>query len=151
MIFLSIASAILLLNGNVTGQFDDPQQYAATAVPKNPSSVRQALGYNKYDGREVKNSDKSVLYGNNWELFDNGNLNRPQNPNSFGQNPYYGNQNEQPYSKTGVAINYASDFISWLSKRQAMTAMSATEAELVVTNEAVKETVWFCRLFEEMF
>lgn len=91
-IVLSIVCTILLLNGNATGQFEEPPEYSATSVPKNPSSVRQALGYNKYDGREVKNSDKRVLYGNNWEQFDNGNLDQPQSPNSFGQNQYYRNQ-----------------------------------------------------------
>lgn len=53
-------------------------------------------------------------------------------------------------STSGVIIKYAGGAISWISKRQAITATSTTEAELVAVNEATKEIIWLKRLFRGM-
>lgn len=44
-------------------------------------------------------------------------------------------------STTGVVILYARGVISWLSQRQVTIVTSTTEAEIVATNEAVKEVI----------
>lgn len=53
-------------------------------------------------------------------------------------------------STSGVVVTFAGGAVSWLSKRQQLTATSTTEAELVAANEAVKEIIWLMRLFENM-
>ena len=40
--------------------------------------------------------------------------------------------------------------MSWKSQRQAMVAISTTEAEIVAANEAAKEIIWLKRLFQEI-
>ncbi|KAH8308515.1 hypothetical protein KR059_009967 [Drosophila kikkawai] len=45
---------------------------------------------------------------------------------------------------------FASGAISWKSQRQAMVAISTTEAEIVAANEAAKEIIWLKRLFQEI-
>lgn len=100
LIFTSIFAIFLLVQLVNCQYVDEPQQYAATAVPKDPTSVRQALGYNKYDGRDVQNSDKAVVYGNNWESFDN--ANQP----SQGQNQYYARQQQGNYRYKRSPLNF---------------------------------------------
>lgn len=53
-------------------------------------------------------------------------------------------------STSGVVVVYAGGAISWLSQRQAMVATSTTEAEIVAANEAAKEIIWLCRLFNNI-
>ncbi|KAK4883982.1 hypothetical protein RN001_000253 [Aquatica leii] len=73
MVSLTIyVCAILIIcqaNLNVAQFPDLNSQFSQPAVPRDPSQARQLLGYNKYDRAEVRNSDKQVYYGNNWEQF----------------------------------------------------------------------------------
>ncbi|KAB0803646.1 hypothetical protein PPYR_00616 [Photinus pyralis] len=64
---------VLIVHQMGTGysQFQAESQFVPTIIPKDPNQARQLLGYNKYDRSEVRNSDKAVLYGNNWEQFAN--------------------------------------------------------------------------------
>lgn len=40
--------------------------------------------------------------------------------------------------------------MSWFSQKQSLIAISTTEAEIVASSEATRETVWFSRLFQYM-
>ena len=62
----------------------------------------------------------------------------------------FGGCNKTGWSTSGVAVTYTGGVIPWLSQRQAMTATSTTEAELVAANDAVKEIIWLGRLFQDM-
>lgn len=62
----------------------------------------------------------------------------------------FGGCNKTGRSTSGVVITHAGGAISWFSQRQAMTATSTTEAELVAATEAVKEIIYMCRLFKGM-
>lgn len=53
-------------------------------------------------------------------------------------------------STSGIIIMFASGTISWKSQRQAMVAISTTEAEIVAANEAAKEIIWLKSLFQEI-
>lgn len=53
-------------------------------------------------------------------------------------------------STSGVVVMYAHGAISWLSQRQAMTATSTTEAELVAATDATKEIIWLTNLYYSM-
>ena len=53
-------------------------------------------------------------------------------------------------STSGIIIIFASGTMSWKSQRQAMVAISTTEAEIVAANEAAKEIIWLKRLFQEI-
>ncbi|XP_049797589.1 uncharacterized protein LOC126215007 [Schistocerca nitens] len=53
----------------------------------------------------------------------------------------FGGFNKTGRSTSDVLITHADGALSWLSQRQAVTATSTTEAELVAATEAVKEIV----------
>lgn len=53
-------------------------------------------------------------------------------------------------STSGIVVIYAGGAVSWISQRQAMTATSATEAEIVAANEATKEIIWLRRLISSI-
>ncbi|KAF5280378.1 hypothetical protein FQR65_LT03187 [Abscondita terminalis] len=86
MASLTIFALVILIVSQTTvsfPQFPVEDQFSATVVPRDQSQARQLLGYNKYDGTEVKNSDKQVYYGNNWEQFD------VPNNQQYNRNQYY--------------------------------------------------------------
>jgi hypothetical protein len=45
-------------------------------------------------------------------------------------------------SRSGYVFNLFGGAISWMSKRQAVVALSTTEAEYMATTHASKEAVW---------
>ena len=47
---------------------------------------------------------------------------------------------------SGYVFNLFGGAISWMSKRQAVVALSTTEVEYMTTTHASKETVWLQRL-----
>ncbi|XP_065222461.1 uncharacterized protein LOC135847012 [Planococcus citri] len=53
-------------------------------------------------------------------------------------------------STTGFLIKYADAAISWISKQQQLVADSSCEAKLISAIEALKETIWILRLFQEL-
>lgn len=65
----AVLLATLALGCYSAPQFRDPTEYQSTAVPQDPIHVRSVLGYDKYDGRAVAETNKTIVYGNNWERF----------------------------------------------------------------------------------
>jgi hypothetical protein len=49
-------------------------------------------------------------------------------------------------STSGYVFNLFGGAISWMSKRQAVVALSTTEAEYMATTHASKEAIWLKRL-----
>ena len=54
------------------------------------------------------------------------------------------------HSTSGVLFKLSGGAISWLSKKQAIVALSTSEAEYVALSLAVQEAVWLRKLFKEI-
>jgi hypothetical protein len=53
-------------------------------------------------------------------------------------------------STTGYTSLYSDGAITWSSQRQSSVSLSTTEAEFVAASQAVKETLWLIRLFDDV-
>jgi hypothetical protein len=53
-------------------------------------------------------------------------------------------------SRSGYVFNLFGGAISWMSKRQAIVALSTTEAEYMETTHAIKEAIWLQILFSSI-
>ena len=62
----------------------------------------------------------------------------------------WGNNKDDRRSFTGFVFCFNGSPVSWESKKQRTVALSSTEAEFMAMTEAVKETLYFRRLFEEL-
>lgn len=62
----------------------------------------------------------------------------------------WGNNKEDRRSFTGFVFRFNGGPVSWESKKQRTVALSSTEAEFMAMTEAVKENLYFRRLFEEL-
>ncbi len=62
----------------------------------------------------------------------------------------WGGDNETRRSTSGYVFQLANGPVSWRSKRQAIVALSFTEAEYIALMEATKEAIWMRSLLTEM-
>jgi len=62
----------------------------------------------------------------------------------------WGGDNESRRSTSGYVFQLANGPVSWRSKRQAIVALSSTEAEYIALTEATKEAIWMRSLLTEM-
>jgi hypothetical protein len=58
---------------------------------------------------------------------------------------------EHQHAITGYAFLVDRDMVSWSSKKQELVTLSTTEAEYVVSSQALHEAVWLYRLISKIF
>ena len=63
---------------------------------------------------------------------------------------YAGDSNDCK-STSGILVIIGSSPVSWYSSKQALTAQSTTDAEIVGINQAAKEIIWLRNLFREIY
>ena len=62
----------------------------------------------------------------------------------------WGGDSDDRHSTTGDLFVMAGGAISWLSKKQAIVALSTAEAEYVALSLAAKETTWLRKLLSDL-
>ena len=62
----------------------------------------------------------------------------------------FGGDLDDRHSTTGNVFLLAGGAISWLSKKQAVVALSISEAEYVALSMAAQEAAWFQKLFADL-
>ena len=62
----------------------------------------------------------------------------------------WGGDPEDRHSTTGNVFVLAGGAVSWLSKKQAVVALSTSEAEYMALSLAVQEALWFRKLFTDL-
>ena len=62
----------------------------------------------------------------------------------------FGSNLDDRHSTTGNVFLLAGGAVSWLSKKQAVVALSTSEAEYVALSTAAQEAVWFQKLFANL-
>ena len=62
----------------------------------------------------------------------------------------WGGDPDDRHSTTGNVFMLAGGAVSWLSKKQAVVALSTSEAEYIALSLAVQEALWFRKLFTDL-
>ena len=62
----------------------------------------------------------------------------------------WGGDPDDRHSTTGNVFVLAGGAVSWLSKKQAVVALSTSEAEYMALSSAVQEALWFRKLFTDL-
>ena len=64
--------------------------------------------------------------------------------------PNWGGDTDDHHSTTGNLFMLAGGAVSWMSKRQAVVALSTCEAEYIALSQAAQEAVWLRKLLFEL-
>ncbi|KAH9745763.1 reverse transcriptase Ty1/copia-type domain-containing protein [Citrus sinensis] len=68
----------------------------------------------------------------------------------FNMQDYFAGDLDKMKSTTGYVFTLVGAAVSWVSKLQAVVALSTIEAEYMATTQACKEAIWIQRLLEEL-
>lgn len=109
-------------------------KYASAPTPEHLSAAKRVLRYLK------ETMDTALTYSSrHFETLLEG----------YSDSDWAGDRDDRK-STSGYVYTLGGTAISWKSKKQAVVALSSTEAEYIGTSEAAREAIWIWRLFDDL-